>query len=699
MSLLNQYRSFLQTKPWATRILLVSLIIIVLLSLVRVSLPFVIKLGAVHWFESQNVEAEVGDVEISLLDGTFAINNLSGKNKTGKGFSLGRLGVIWQWKPLFKHQAIVDQIEIKSLNIDAAFFDNGDMNIAGLVIKAATDEAQPEITEHSAATPWDATVKNIKFSNVELCLQQFSDADKLILDYCGKLASFNWAGDVSFKQSAQPATPDAPPIYVQGTLNMNGIVLQNNQLNLSLLNIGSVDLKNINIETPNNISIDNIGVAKFSALQRAAKTSSADAQVFAFDRLDVQPLQLSQLNNLKLGTIKLTDTSTYLLINKEGRTDFEQWLPEKQKEVAVVDKDLPKTPAEPFYFVFDEFIFISSQHFIFIDDSLKETFTVDVHDVELKLTQLDNKAPENVSHISLALAIDKHGSFKLDADVNPLSKRPDLKGKGQIAGLDLRMVAPMTRQHIGHNVKSGQLDADLKLDIDKGIIDSNMGLVLHQFELESLSDEEAEALNSEFGFPLNSSLSLIRDRDNAIRLDIPVTGDIESPEFDPKDAVVKATSTAITAAVLHYYTPFGLVFAAESLFDLATALNFDPVLFDAGETVLSASHKEQLDKLAALMVERPGIHLTLCGVSNNTDKDKLFPVQVKAVTSTQAPPVASEPKPVSKENLAALKQLAGLRSASIKDYLVHEKAVEASRLIECSPEYLDDDVSGVKIKI
>ncbi|MCW8831012.1 MAG: hypothetical protein OQK32_05755, partial [Gammaproteobacteria bacterium] len=195
-------------------------------------------------------------------------------------------------------------------------------------------------------------------------------------------------------------------------------------------------------------------------------------------------------------------------------------------------------------------------------------------------------------------------------------------------------------------------------------------------------------------FPLNSSLSLLRDRDNTIRLEIPVSGDIESPEFDPKDAIVQATSTAITAAVIQYYTPFGLVFAAESLFDLATTLNFDPVLFDAGETVLNATDKEQLDRLAALMLERPGIHLTLCGISNRADKDRLFPVSDKAATSEQKQTI-----PLSKENIASLKQLAGLRSANTKNYLVNEKAVKAGRLIECSPEYREDKIAGVEISI
>jgi hypothetical protein len=696
MPLINQYKSFSKNWPWATRVLSALLIIVVLLTLIRISLPFVINIAATSWFESEGVEAEIFDVN--------------------KGFSLGYLGVSWEWAPLFDRLVKINQVEVKSLNIDAMIFDNGYMNIAGIDIKPDSDEEEPEPSEPPSEHPWDATVQKVIFSDIEMCFQQFGETDKLVLDYCGKLAAFDWTGDVSFKPSAQSETSDTVPVYAQGELKLSEIKLLNKQLNLDLLNVASVAIKNINIDTPVNISIDSIGVEKLSAMQRANQSSKNesspnDAQVFAFDRLAIQSASLSQQNNLKLGKIELTGTRNFVQINKDGRMEYEQWIPvknkqEEKKKQGAEDKfsDKPdvkkatvKTKAEPFDFSFDEFIFKTKQHFMFVDNSLKEPFVSDIHNIDFKLTGLDSKTPDKMSHALLALAIDKHGSFKLEADISPLSERPNIKGTGEISGVDLRVLAPLTRQHVGHNIKSGQLDASLKINVDKGIIDSNMALVLHHLELKSLSKKEADELNSDFGFPLSSALSLLRDSENAIRLDIPVTGDIDNPDFDPKDAIVKASSKAITTAVLHYYTPFGLIFAAEGLFNLATALNFEPVLFDPGEDKLTPAHKEQLDKLASLMADRPGIHLTLYGLSSLADKNKLFPEPVKATVSTTEQQVTV--KSLSKENLASLKQLAESRSSNIKHYLVNEKTIKASRLIECAPEYMPDKISGVEISI
>ena len=227
MPLIKQYKSFSQSKPWTARLLLATLII---LALVRASLPLGIKLGAASWLESQGVETSIGDIEISLLDGSFAINDVTGKNINGKSFSLGRLAVNWQWRPLLNQHAIVEQLGISSLKVDTAFFKNGDMDIAGIVIKSANDDKQEETPAQTGGTPWDATIKNINFSEIELCMQQYIDTDKPALDYCASLGGFEWTGDISFKPSTQQAT--ALPLRVNGALNIQNIILHNNQLNL-----------------------------------------------------------------------------------------------------------------------------------------------------------------------------------------------------------------------------------------------------------------------------------------------------------------------------------------------------------------------------------------------------------------------------------------------------------------------------------
>ena len=56
---------------------------------------------------------------------------------------------------------------------------------------------------------------------------------------------------------------------------------------------------------------------------------------------------------------------------------------------------------------------------------------------------------------------------------------------------------------------------------------------------------------------------------------------------------------------------------------------------------------------------------------------------------------------LTKEQLAALNQLAGERQINSKNYLIKESGIEHDRLILCDPEHLTNDeaIPGVKINI
>jgi len=210
--------------------------------------------------------------------------------------------------------------------------------------------------------------------------------------------------------------------------------------------------------------------------------------------------------------------------------------------------------------------------------------------------------------------------------------------------------------------------------------------------------------------PLNQTLVLLRDKDDSIHLDIPITGDVNNPSFNPMDAIVTATSKAATVTLITFYTPYGLIYAGGNLaFNLATALNFDPITFTPGSSELHDESKEQLDGLSKLMIEKPQVHLTLCGMTNRLDVYKLFP-ELKKQNEKQpekaADPDDEEPEPalkiiLSAEQSSRLETLASQRQVNSKNYLVTEHEIQHDRLILCAPEHNTDEeaIAGVEINI
>ncbi|MGD2173068.1 MAG: hypothetical protein PVF80_13230, partial [Gammaproteobacteria bacterium] len=215
-------------------------------------------------------------------------------------------------------------------------------------------------------------------------------------------------------------------------------------------------------------------------------------------------------------------------------------------------------------------------------------------------------------------------------------------------------------------------------------------LTVYKLDLEALSEEDARAMEANLGFPLNTSLSLLKNRDGNIVLEVPLSGNLDNPDFGTGKIITEELSKAITSAVLTFYSPYGLIVAGDALFSLATALHFDPVVFAAGETGLGQADDADLDKIAKLMQERPGILLRLCPYTTTADRAALFP----ETADTPIDEIALD-----EEQLAALGKLGEMRENKVREYLV-AKQVDPKRLVPCTSNHEESDGPGrVEINI
>ena len=375
----------------------------------------------------------------------------------------------------------------------------------------------------------------------------------------------------------------------------------------------------------------------------------------------------------------------------EKRLEIEEWLGLlPAQDDSSLEPDTTTEAASPFHYQLGKFVYQTPESLQYIDSSLQPPLQVKLSEIELIVESIDSNQPQQPSNIRYSANIGEHGNIKLEGTATPLAAKPSFDVGGNLAGIDLRQLSSFTVEAIGHSIDSGQLDADLKLVAEESVLNSEIDLKLHHFELTAKSPDDEENVNSSFGFPLNASLSLLKDRDNRIQLNIPVTGDLENPEFNPNDAIQQAVSTAITAAIINYYTPFGLVTLADGLFSLATALDFDPVVFDAGSAAITASSQEGLDKIATLMDERPGVHITLCPFTNTADRVSLIPDTAE---------IAADELELSDEQGKLLSDLGESRSSAVKQYLA-DRQIDAARLVLCNSKHVEGEgLSGTKISI
>ena len=398
--------------------------------------------------------------------------------------------------------------------------------------------------------------------------------------------------------------------------------------------------------------------------------------------------------------INVDGLSTTVSKNKTSGWEHDKWLPNNNKQTTSADNpsDHEQNNAS-LAFSLNHLAISSKNKITYVDESTLPVTNIGLQSLNFTVDELDSSNAITASPFSLFAKTIEHSTIELKGKIKPFAGKLSLNANGELKGYDLRTVSALTKKSIGHVIKSGQVDADLKLKVTNDILDSNLSLSLFQFEMKPVTKADANKLDKLFGIPLNQTLTLLRDRNDNIHLDIPITGNINNPNFDPMDAIVKATSKAATVTLITFYTPYGLVYAgSNALFNIATALNFEPVFFDAGTSelilpVLDEDGEDQLLNLIKLMKDKPKVHLTLCGKTNLSDFYALYP---KTKNNT-----ADKTIKLSAAQRDGLHQLATERQTNIKNYLIKQGDLAHDRLILCEPEHkMDTDaIAGVEINI
>lgn len=479
--------------------------------------------------------------------------------------------------------------------------------------------------------------------------------------------------------------------------------------------VAALDLASLRLEEltgARKLGVEKVTVRSVRALKRRAPDEDAPAYVAALESLELETLAAPEPTTLSIGKLRLQKPEVWLARDSEGTWELVDWFAKPAQEET--PSDAP--PGEAIKLLIGELQLTGDGAITLDDRKVTPPYRETISGIGLVMGNIDNTAPGTASPLTVEAAIGEHGKLELTGEIKPFAARPDLKLAGTLSGVDLGPVTSYARDAVQHRIRQGSLDAELNIKIEQGMLDSTVELELHKLALEPLSEEElAGAAEKELGIPLNAALSLLRDKDDAIRLNLPVAGDVASPDISVGNVLGKVMGKAIKSAVVAYYSPFGLLKLAGAVLDLATGLRFEPVPFEPGQIELTAAARKSLSDIATLLKERPQVRLVLCGDVTRADFDQLFPppppqpapappaaapaVQGQGTAASTPPPApAAPPAPrmPDAEQAKALWEVAAKRGQAVKNYLVKESGVEAKRLIVCNPEQvLKEETSAV----
>jgi len=531
--------------------------------------------------------------------------------------------------------------------------------------------------------------------------------------------SFSWDGPLTYGKVGQSADPASGAAARIGNLRVS----DDNNRHL-LLGAGDISVENFRLIGETGVSGK---VLQISSLQFLGSQQAKAEPLLGAKSITLQSFEVDPATKIEIDAIVIDTLHSMLQRKSDGQWSYSERLAALQpsaaqkSERAQADNTGPKTDA-PRYRIGNLVIRGNSQiqfEDLTVEPAVSTTMTLNT----LELGNLDSAKPGEESPLKLEGKIGKYTEIDFKGFVKPFDERLSMNLKGGVADLELPPYSPYIVKAIGYKFASGQVDADLDMAIKRGNMDGVTRFQFHELRAKAVDAETLKKQGVKQTIPMETALSLLRDKDGNIKLDIPISGDIADPKFSFADAinqaVVKATATASLTYLKYALGPYGLaIAAAEVAYKAASAaggIRLEPVKFTAGTADLDPSDKGYIEKLAAILKERPEAVIRVCGLAAQSADQAAIPAQAPAAkpeSAAEASPSAKEKPPAEKAEkestastsaaagpavvqltLEQLEELARSRSMAIKDLLVAQYGIKDDRILLCHPE-IDKTAKG-----
>ncbi|HDS17242.1 MAG TPA: DUF748 domain-containing protein [Proteobacteria bacterium] len=211
-----------------------------------------------------------------------------------------------------------------------------------------------------------------------------------------------------------------------------------------------------------------------------------------------------------------------------------------------------------------------------------------------------NSLEEKEATVNFSGRLNHHSPLKITGELDPLGRElfADLKISCQDFGMT--ELTPYSGRYLGQTIGKGKLSLDLEIKLEDRNLFSNNRIFLDQFAFGE-AVESSQSLN----LPVTLAVALLRDRQGEIHLRVPVRGDLDDPKFSLGGVVFKIFVNLVTKAVT---SPFSLLGALVGDSEELNRVEFAPGRFELDEMARS-----RLDKLAAVLFQRPALKVEIQG--------------------------------------------------------------------------------------
>lgn len=234
----------------------------------------------------------------------------------------------------------------------------------------------------------------------------------------------------------------------------------------------------------------------------------------------------------------------------------------------------------------------------FTDHSITPTFSTAIYGLKGSVVGLSSD-PASRATVSLDGSVDRYAPVSIKGQVNVLSATAYTDIGMSFSNIELPTFNPYSGKFAGYNIAQGKLSTQIHYHVENRKLDATHHIVVDQLEF-GAATESKQAVP----LPVKLAVSLLKDRNGVINLDLPVGGSLDDPTFRIAPIIWKVFVNLIEKAVT---APFALL---GSLFG-GGAPPPSYVDFPAGAASLTPEQQQKLTQLSNALVERPQLKLDI----------------------------------------------------------------------------------------
>lgn len=236
----------------------------------------------------------------------------------------------------------------------------------------------------------------------------------------------------------------------------------------------------------------------------------------------------------------------------------------------------------------------------FTDNFIRPNYSARLTDIDGEVSALawDDPKPADVR---IAGKVDGSAPLEIAGTVHPLGPRLATDIAASARGVDITRLSAYSARYAGYGIEKGTLSLKVHYTVKDGQLRGENQLYLDQLTF----GDKVDSPNA-LKLPLQLAVSLLKDRNGVIDLNLPISGSLDDPQFSLGGVIVRVVVNLITKAIT---APFSLLASA---FGGGTQ-ELGHVEFAPGSSELGEPARAKLDTLVKALQDRPALKLEATG--------------------------------------------------------------------------------------